>query len=126
MRDEIDFTEKWNRSRANKNSISRKFFFKAFQTHLVGEVQVKMVPVTPQKNVRLKVEQMKAHVRPVMEFAALVSLKKRIFFTEFHGTFSFFFSYFKVRSNVFRKLHLFRILWSWKWSMSVKDLQMQF
>ena len=57
----------------------------------MGEVQVKMVPVTPQKNVRLKVEQMKAHVRPVMEFAALVSLKKRIFFTEFHGTFSFFF-----------------------------------
>ena len=57
----------------------------------MGEVQVKMVPVTPQKNVRLKVEQMKAHVRPVMEFAALVSLKNRIFFTEFHGIIFFFF-----------------------------------
>ena len=56
----------------------------------MGEVLVKMVLVTPQKNVRLKVERMKAHVRPVMEFAALVSLKNRTFFTEFHGIFSFF------------------------------------
>ena len=56
----------------------------------MGEVLVKMVLVTPQKNVRQRVELTKAHVRPVMEFAALVSLKIALFFTEFHGIFSFF------------------------------------
>ena len=67
----------------------------------MGEVLVKMVLVTPQKNVRQRVELTKAHVRPVMEFAALVSLKDRTFF---HGISRNFFVFFQLLQGAEQRL----------------------